>query len=404
MITALKRTPILLPAPKVDKTKWAIIACDQYTAQPEYWNKVEAIVGDAPSTLRLTLPEIYLNETAERLPAIHSAMNAYLDAGLLYEAVDGFILVERTTHSGVRPGLMAAIDLEQYDPNTKSLIRATEGTVASRVPPRARIRAGARLELPHVMMLIDDPNCTVIESLYDSRSTLRPLYDFELMMDGGTLRGWAVEDDAANRVIANMSRLSANCQGLLYAVGDGNHSLAAAKQCWVQIRDQLTERQRENHPARYALVELVNLHCPALTFEPIHRFVYGVNSVDLVAGFRSYLSAHGIPDVPGTALIAFAHDAILSFRIDQYPLPIIQGFLDQYLLTHPNAHIDYIHGEDARKKLVKKTPNSIGLMPRPFQKSELFSTIRRLGVLPRKAFSMGEADEKRFYMEARKIL
>lgn len=406
MYNALKKARILLPAANVDPAKWAVVACDQFTAQPDYWTQAEAIVGDAPSTLRLTLPEIYLSDSEARVPAIHAAMEDYLSRGVLSEAVDGFLLVERTTPSGIRPGLMVALDLDAYDysAGSTSLIRATEGTVASRVPPRAKIRAGAKLELPHVMMLIDDPGCTVIEPLYARRNELRSLYDFDLMLGGGHLRGWAVEDGAADSVFAAIDRLAENCDGLLYAVGDGNHSLAAAKKCWLQIRESLTEAERENHPARFALVELVNLACPALVFEPIHRILFNVDSADLFAALRAHLREYGIEDAPGSDLFAFDRDSWLSFRSEQHPLHALQSFLDVYLAEHPEAEIDYIHGDDALRSLVKSHPNAVGFMPRAFEKSELFGAIRRHGVLPRKTFSMGEATDKRYYMEARKIL
>ena len=406
MYNALKKARILLPAANVDPAKWAVVACDQFTAQPDYWAEAEAIVGGAPSTLRLTLPEIYLHDSEARVPAIHAAMEDYLFRGVLTEAVDGFLLVERTTPSGVRPGLMVALDLDAYDysAGSSSLIRATEGTVAARVPPRAKIRAGAKLELPHVMMLIDDPGCTVIEPLYVRRDGLRGLYDFDLMLGGGHLRGWAVENADADGVFAAIDRLAERCGGLLYAVGDGNHSLAAAKQCWLQIRESLTETERENHPARYALVELVNLACPALVFEPIHRILFNIDSADLFAALRAHLREYGIADAPGSDLFAFDRDSWLSFRSEQHPLHALQNFLDVYLADHPEAEIDYIHGEDALRALVKSHPNAVGFMPRAFEKSELFGAIRRHGVLPRKTFSMGEATEKRYYMEARKIL
>lgn len=406
MDTALRKARILLPAAGVAPEKWAVVACDQFTAQPDYWAKAEAVVGNAPSTLRLTLPEIFLDQSASRIPEIHAAMRDYLNQGVLTEAVNGFVLVERTTPSGVRPGLVAALDLEAYDyaPGSNSLIRATEGTVASRVPPRARIRAGAPLELPHVMMLIDDPGYSVVEALYARRDSLRPLYDFDLMLEGGHLRGWAVEGEDADQVFAAVESLAQRCDGLLYAVGDGNHSLAAAKQCWVQTREQLSPERRESHPARYALVELVNLCCPAMTFEPIHRIVYNVNSVQLAAQLQTYLRAHGVQDVPGDDLVVFDRDARLTFCSPQHPLPMLQRFLDDYLAAHPEAEIDYIHGDEALRKLVATHPNAVGFMPRAFDKSELFGAIRRWGVLPRKTFSMGEANEKRYYMEARRIL
>ena len=406
MNTALKKASILLPNANVDPAKWAVVACDQFTAQPDYWAQTENIVRDAPSTLRLTLPEIYLRESDARVPAIHAAMADYLQSGVLTEAVEGFVLVERTTASGVRQGLVAALDLEAYDysAGSDSLIRATEGTVASRVPPRARIRSGAPLELPHVMMLIDDPARTVIEPLYARRDVLRPLYDFELMLGGGHLRGWAVENTDAETVFAAVEKLSKGCDGLLYAVGDGNHSLAAARQCWLDVREKLTEAERATHPARYALVELVNLACPALVFEPIHRILFNVDTDDLFSALRAHLCERGFREAPDGDLVVFDRENRLAFRCEQHPLPVLQRFLDDYLSHHPGAEIDYIHGDGALRELVNGRPNAAGFMPRAFDKSELFDSIRRWGVLPRKTFSMGEATEKRYYMEARKIV
>lgn len=406
MTNALKTTDILLPRPGIDLTKWSVIACDQFTSQPEYWRAVEALVGDAPSSLRVTLPEAWLDESAARIPAIRAAMDAYLRNGVWQTAVrDGFILTERTTASGVRPGLMACLDLDQYDfnPGAGTLIRPTEGTVLSRVPPRARIRAGAAVELPHVMMLIDDPGMTVIEPLRTRRQTLRPLYDFELMQGGGHLRGWAVEGADIDHVHAALDALGAKADSLLYAVGDGNHSLAAAKQCWLDLQETLSPAEREHHPARYALVELVNLNCPALMFEPIHRLLTGVDPGALIADYRAYLDANGANEGPGDDLIAFDMTREWRFRSTPHPLRLLQNFLDAYLDDHPGAKIDYIHGGNALRKLVDR-PDAMGFMPRPFDKSELFGYIRRWGVLPRKTFSMGGANEKRYYLEARRII
>ena len=406
MYNALHTAEILLPREGVDLSRWAVVACDQFTAQPEYWDRADALVGDAPSALRLILPEARLGEGDARIPAIHRAMAAYLSDGTLAPAVrDGFVLTERTTPAGVRMGLVVALDLDAYDftPGSRSLIRATEGTVLERVPPRARIRAGAPLELPHVMMLIDDPADAVIGLLAAKRDALRPLYDFDLMLGGGRLRGWAVEGDDAKGVFAAIDALAEAADGLLYAVGDGNHSLAAAKQCWLDIREGLTPDQRENHPARLALVELVNLNCPALVFEPIHRALFGVEPAALIAGFRAYLAAEGADAGEGDDLVAFdGAGHVWRFRSDAHPLRRLQAFLDGYLAAHPRASIDYIHGEAALRALVDR-PDALGFMPRPFDKGELFDYIRRFGALPRKTFSMGEAEEKRYYMEARRI-
>ena len=407
MDNALRTARILLPREGVDLTRWAVVACDQFTAQPEYWRRADALVGDAPSALRLILPEIWLNEGETRIPAIHSAMSAYLAEGVLATAVaDGFVLVERETAAGVRPGLVAALDLEAYDynPGSASLIRATEGTVLERVPPRARIRAGASVELPHVMMLIDDPGETVIEPLLERRERLRKLYDFELMLGGGHLRGWAVEGADTQSVFEAIDALSERADGLLYAVGDGNHSLAAARKCWLDIRDALTPEARATHPARFALVELVNLACPALVFEPIHRALFGVDPAGLMAEYSTFLRAEGADEGEGDDLIAFdGAGRTWRFKSKEHPLGRLQRFLDGYLAGHPEARIDYIHGDAALRGLIDR-PDAVGLMPRAFDKAELFGYIRRHGVLPRKTFSMGEANEKRYYMEAREIL
>ena len=403
---ALYTAGILLPRQGIAPEKWAVVACDQFTAQPEYWRQADALVGDAPSTLRLILPEAWLGEGEARIPAIHAAMGQYLADGILETAVeDGFVLVERDTPSGTRPGLVVALDLEayDYDPDSASLIRATEGTVLERVPPRARIRAGATVELPHVMMLIDDPGMTVIEPLLERRASLRPLYDFELMLGGGHLRGWAVEGEAVKGVFDAIDALNAKADGLLYAVGDGNHSLAAARKCWLELRDSLTPEVRVNHPARFALVELVNLACPALVFEPIHRALFGVDPEALIAEYRAYLAENGADEGEGDDLIAFdGAGREWRFKSAQHPLRLLQAFLDGWLARHPGASIDYIHGEDALRQLVCR-PDTLGFMPRAFDKGELFGYIRRFGVLPRKTFSMGEATEKRYYMEARRI-
>ena len=407
MYNALKTAEILLPKPGVDLSKWAVVACDQFTAQPEYWERAADIAGSSPSALRLILPEALLEDGDARVPGIHAAMREYLESGALVPAVrDGFVLVERTTPAGVRQGLLVALDLEEYDfrPGSSSLIRATEGTVLERVPPRVRVRSGAPVELPHVMMLIDDPGMSVIEPLYARRAELRELYDFELMLGGGHLRGWAVESGDVKGVYDALDALNAGADGLLYAVGDGNHSLAAARRCWLDIRDALPPGQRRCHPARYALVELVNLACPALVFEPIHRALFGVNGPDLIAEFRAYLAENGADKGEGDDLIAFdGSGREWRFQSEQHPLRALQSFLDGYLARHPEASIDYIHGEAALRALVNQ-PDAVGFMPRAFNKGELFGYIRRNGVLPRKTFSMGEAEEKRYYMEARRIL
>ena len=407
MDTALHTAQILLPRVGIAPQKWAVVACDQFTAQPEYWRRVEALVQGAPSALQLILPEAWLDRGEERIPRIHQTMRQWLNDGTLTTAVaDGFVLVERQTSLGLRPGLVAALDLEAYDfaPGSNSLIRATEGTVLERVPPRARIRAGAPLELPHAMVLIDDPEDTVIGPLHDRRDTFRPLYDFDLMMGGGHLQGWAVEGKATRGVFKALEALMKRAEGLLYAIGDGNHSLAAARQCWLELKETLSDGERACHPARYALVELVNLACPAITFEPIHRLLYGVEPSALMSACEAWLKQRGAEAGTGDDLVAFdGTGRQWRFRMQRHPLKPLQEFLDGYLAERPDAGIDYIHGEGALRALVN-LPDTLGFMPRAFDKGELFDTIRRYGVLPRKTFSMGEAEEKRYYMEVRRIL
>ena len=397
---------ILLPADGVAYEKWAVVAVDQYTSQPDYWHEAENIVGDAPSTLRLTLPEIYLKEGEVRIPRMQQNMRDYISGGVLQRRVEnGYLLVERTTETGVRLGLMACLDLEAYDyaVGSSSLIRATEGTVIERVPPRVKIRRGAELELPHVLMLMDDDQMRAIEPLYAARDTLEKVYDFDLMLGGGHLRGWKVTQAAAAHLEAALDEIYEGCGGLFFAVGDGNHSLAAARAYWLEIREGLPEDQRANHPARYALVEIENLHSPAIQFEPIHRVVTGVNPAGMLAEFEAWLAENDLPLQPGDALCAVSAGMEKHYGFDGHPLRSLQTFLDAYMAEHPEAEIDYIHGDDTLRALANR-PDAVGFMPCAFRKADLFPYIREWGVLPRKTFSMGHAHEKRYYCEARSIV
>lgn len=413
----LSPADILLPAPHVDPARWAVIACDQHTSDPAYWQRVESCVGDAPSTLRLTFPEIYLSEGFDRVADIQRTMRAYVADGTLVPAVrDGFVLVERTIASGSRLGLMARVDLEMYDfeHGSASLVRATEGTILERIPPRVRIRTGAPLETPHVMLLVDDPGRTVIEPLYQRRRRLTPLYDFELMEGGGRLRGWRVDGEREKQQVASaLDALRSACGGLLYAVGDGNHSLATARQCWLNLRDTLPPEARAGHPARYALVELVNLHDDALVFEPIHRVLFHVDEQDVLHSLSAFLSRRGAAMAPRRAradeqpLAFLCAKGALSLAVQNAPfaLPVatLQRFLDEYLPSRPEARLDYIHGEAFARGLAREPGNACFLLD-ALDKHALFPAVRRDGALPRKTFSMGEADEKRYYMECRAIL
>lgn len=436
---ALDVPEILLPRSGVDLTRWAVIACDQYTSEPEYWDAVDQLVGEQPSTLRLIFPEVYLEGKGgdQRIAAINAAMDNYLDDGVLETQPTGFILVDRqTSHVPSRKGLIVALDLEAYDyrPGSKTMIRATEGTIVDRLPPRIRVREKAALELPHIMVLIDDPGQTVIEPLFDAE--LKPVYNFELMQDGGHLKGWhVIQKELLSQIsnalekLADLDRFQQRYEVddedvMLYAMGDGNHSFATAKAIWEQLKkDAADPADVMSHPARYALVELVNVHDPGLEFEAIFRVVFNVDVKDLLNSAEDYYRDQNIPcqvdicnslEEANAAAAEFDGHAIPFVTSSGYgvlkvfnpsltlEVATLQNFLDAYLEDHSEARIDYIHGQEAVTRLGGQQDN-IGFYLPSISKHDLFRTIVRDGALPRKTFSMGEADEKRFYMEARKI-
>ena len=403
---ALKTPEILLPDLSVDLTRWAVVACDQFTSQPEYWARVKALVGDKPSTLNIVYPEAWLGEGDGRIAAINAAMADYLK-NVLARRVHGCVLVERTIAAGKRLGLIAALDLEQYDfaKGSNSLVRATEGTILERIPPRVRIREHAPLETPHVMVLVDDPERTLIEPVYARRDSLEKLYDFELMEGGGHIRGWLADESGLESALAG---LNDRADGLLYAVGDGNHSLATAKTCWENLKKTLSSAEIEMHPARWALVELNNLYDPALVFEPIHRALFGVTAEAFKEAFSAWLRARGMAletAAPEKAMFTLVGDPDEGYAMrglnNPLPLYTLQMFLDEWLKTVRGASIDYIHGADAVRELSAK--GAVGLLLPAMDKRVLFESVRRGGALPRKTFSMGEASEKRYYLECRRI-
>ena len=411
----IRPAQILLPAPGVKPETWACIACDQYTSEPEYWEKAFAVAGDAPSAIRLILPEYNLKNSDTLIPQIHRTMADYLAKGLLTPAVDpGFILCERTIASGSRLGLVCAVDLEQYsfEKGSLPLIRPTEQTITDRLPPRLKIRRGAPVELTHIMILIDDPDRTVLEPLQAAKASLRKVYDFDLMMNGGHLAGWAVEGDALLEQVDRSLNALMDTKGehpLLLAVGDGNHSLATAKAYWNEIREGLSEAERENHPARFALCEIVNIHDEALLFEPIYRIVTGTTRAAVMADWKAYAEAKGMTlasegsDHRFTVVSADGEETVSVLNPEgAIPCETIQKFLDDFLSRHPEAGIDFIHGEGSLRTLAAK-PETVGFLLPEIDKHTFFKDVEKLGVLPRKTFSMGEADEKRFYMEAKKI-
>jgi len=403
---ALRAGGILLPS-GVDLLKWAVIACDQFTSQPEYWQEVVRAVGGAPSTLNMIYPEAWLGQGDERIPRIHHAMRQALQ-GLLTPATDGFVLVARQVSTGTRLGLVAAVDLEQYDysPGSRALIRPTEKTIPERIPPRMKIRLAAPLESPHVLLLVDDPDRTLLEPLYESRAALRPLYDFDLMLGGGNVRGWAVEGRALEGIEAALSELYEKCDGLLYAVGDGNHSLATAKACWEAIKGRLTPGEIQRHPARYALVEIGNLFDPSLVFQPIHRAVFGAKGADLTLDFIMWCRARGVGvaacDEDSAQLYLLDAPVRLVNAPDVPPVALMQPFLDEWLAQHPDASADYIHGEDALEAL--RVKGAAGVRLTAIDKYQLFPGVRAGGPLPLKSFSMGQARDKRYYLECRALI
>ena len=411
----IRPAQILLPAAGVKPETWACIACDQYTSEPEYWEKAFAVAGDAPSAIRLILPEYNLKNSESLIPQIHRTMADYLAQGLLTPAVNpGFILCERTIASGTRLGLVCAVDLEQYsfEKGSLPLIRPTEQTITDRLPPRLKIRRGAPVELTHIMILIDDPDRTVLEPLQAAKASLRKVYDFDLMMNGGHLAGWAVDSAEALAQVDQSLNALMDTKGenpLLLAVGDGNHSLATAKAYWNEIRDGLSDEEREKHPARFALCEIVNIHDEALLFEPIYRILTGTTRAAVMADWKAYAEAKGMSlaaegsDHRFTVVSADGEETVAVLNPEgAIPCETIQKFLDSFLSRHPEAGIDFIHGEGSLRALAAK-PETVGFLLPDIDKHSFFKDVEKLGVLPRKTFSMGEADEKRFYMEAKKI-
>ena len=410
--TAFSAADILLPNEQAMSGAWAVCACDQYTGEPAYWAETERIAGNRPSALRLILPELYLEEAdvADRIARIQDTMRKYLADGVFAEYKDAMVYVERIQSDGkMRAGLVGKIDLEQYDYSKGSVspVRATEATVPERIPPRMRIRRGAPLELPHIMILLDDTQKTVIEPLAELKASMKKLYDTELMQGGGSIKGWLVPADQQARIIAALEALgtqSGQEHPLVYAMGDGNHSLATAKAFYEEWKAANPGADTENAPARYALAELVNLHSPALEFEAIHRILNQINAEKLLADMTAAL------DLRTDADAAQKFTVICGGKKQTYAIckptsnltvGSVQSFLDQWLKEN-GGKIDYIHGADVVEKLAAEK-DSLGILLPDMQKSELFPTVIKDGALPRKTFSMGHAADKRFYMECRRI-
>ena len=414
----LKRANILLPK-DVDMTKWSVVACDQYTSEPEYWKEVEKEVGSSPSTLNLILPELYLEDTdvEDRIKKINKTMEEYLDESMFNEYKDTMIYLERTQKDGkVREGLMAMVDLEDYsyEKGSQTLIRATEKTVIERIPPRLKVRENASLELPHIMILIDDEKKNIIESLKDKVTSEDVVYDFDLMENGGHIKGYKLSDEVINGIESGLESLMdkdyfekkynvKNKGVLLFAMGDGNHSLATAKANYENLKNTMSEDEYLNNPARYALVEVVNLHSPALEFEPIHRVIFNTDVNNLVEELYKYYDINEDGDGEYFELVTKDFDKRLYISNPKSNIAVgsIQMFLDDYLKDH-SGKLDYIHGDETTRSMGSEEGN-VGILFEAMPKEELFRTVILDGALPRKTFSMGHSYDKRYYLEARKI-
>ena len=418
--TAFGAADILLPR-DCDMSKWAVVACDQFTSQPEYWKDAADIAADSVSALNLILPEAYLEapDAEERIGKIRDNMKEYLDKGVFTEYKDSMIYLERTDSTGkVRCGLVGMIDLEQYDfrKGSTSPVRATEATVAERIPPRLKVRRGAPVELPHIMILIDDPEKTVIEELTAVKDSLETVYDFPLMKNGGSVKGRLVNGIALERIDAALAKLGSkeefekrcgikDAPVLLYAMGDGNHSLATAKEYYEELKRQNPDKDMSAHPARYALAEIVNLHSDALEFEAIHRIMTDIDPEKLLSEMTAAL---GLTEDISEDMQSFewicGNDAKrfgISKPTSNLAVGSVQGFLDGYLSAN-GGKIDYIHGAQVVRQLAA-AENSAGILLPDMGKDELFPTVIKDGALPRKTFSMGHAEDKRYYIEARSI-
>jgi len=420
---------ILIPKNQ-DFSKWSVVACDQFTSDNVYWEDVEKIVGTNPSTFRISLPEIFLehDDIVNRINNINETMENYIKNDIFSVIKNSYIYIERQIgENKIRKGLIGIFDLDEYDFSIKSasLIRPTEGTVLDRIPPRVKIRENALLEMPHIMILIDDREKNIIENISDQKADLEKVYDFNLMKNGGHITGWQISSKNAEKIVDSLEKLGnidefnkkynvSDKPLLMYAVGDGNHSLATAKTCWENIKKTLSEDEQKVHPAKYALAELVNLHDSSLEFEAIHRVLFKVNPQNILNELKKYYKNVQIlveNEKINTSEKAHIFQAVINK--DKYNIVIenpeknlcvdtLQQFLDYYI-NNFGGKIDYIHGDDVVMALSEESPENMGFILPVMHKNELFKTVILDGVLPRKTFSMGHAHEKRYYLETRII-
>ena len=414
--------PEILVPDTADMEKWAVVACDQFSSEKNYWSETAQIVGDSPSTLNLILPECYLEDgdKAGRVKKINNTMNEYIEKKLFRKLDPGFIIVDRSTaFVPSRKGLMISIDLDQYSfaADEKCLIRPTEGTVIERLPPRIEIRENAPLDLPHILLLINDGNKSIIEEAFNNISEFETIYDFELMQNGGKIKGNLISDETYLEKICTAFEKLSQKSDMLFAVGDGNHSLATAKEIWEKLKK---EGASEDHPARYALVEVENIFNEGIIFEPIHRVLFDIDGDLFFNELKKNLQAEIITLKSESEMkelisvdsedhrIGFIQDenwGYISISAPEVKLTyeVIQKFIDAYIKNNKTISIDYIHGDKAVYDLGSKKGN-LGLYLTAIKKSEFFDMIVKDGALPRKTFSIGEAEEKRYYIESRKII
>lgn len=404
---------ILLP--KTDSyEKWSVIACDQFTSEPQYWEQTRREIGNDKSALDLILPEAFLSDdNSKKISSIHDSMNRYLSEDFFHVIENSFIYVERTLLNGdIRPGLIGVIDLEDYsyEKGAETRIRPTEKTVVERIPPRKMVRENAPIEMPHIILFYNDEEDRFTSYIQRQKASLREVYDFDLLMGGGHISGWAVQGDAAKKISELFSTYQNSVEDkcsksqlspMMLAVGDGNHSLATAKACWEDLKKQLPKEKLDNHPSRYAMVEIENIYDKSLKFEPIHRIVQKTNTENLITHLNNTVCCEN-----GYPIHWYSHNSsgclYLNIKDGELPLAVFQDALDKWLSDNP-GDVDYIHGEQSLLRLAEQK-DAVGFLMPEIDKSQFFMDIMQAGVLPRKTFSLGHAEEKRYYLEVRKIL
>lgn len=391
---------LLLPRKDIDLNRWAVIACDQFTSQPRYWEKLKDHVGHAPSTLNMILPEVYLGDAyPSDIDEINQTIKTYLEQGILQSVGEAMVLIERRTRKNrKRIGLIATIDLEDYSFRTgaKTLIRATESTITSRIPPRLNIRKEAPVELSHIMLLYDDPESGVIDRIMKMKHAFRKIYDFELNMNGGHLIGHLIDDyEEITDMFNGLVRDEKN--PLLFLAGDGNHSLATAKAHWDAMKTRIPKKRFKGHPARYAMVELVNLYDEGLEFEGIHRVVFDPpkSLIDDLSKFEGEETSY--------LLYGNQKETLRIPSNHAHAYEKIQELIDRYQRDYPTLKVDYIHDDDELEALCRENELALGIRMPALAKSDIFPFVKEGKVLPIKSFSMGSATEKRYYLECRKI-